>query len=104
MSTQFLVTNVLPFFTTAAAVVGAISASVAAWRFGSIQAGIAKQQARTAHNKLRLDLFERRLKVYQAVADYLAEVPMWVPEESKLDDHLPKFTAARWLFGDEVAN
>ncbi len=104
MDPHFFTTFVQPCLAPGAALIGAGAAAFIAWRFGSIQARIAEQQARTARNKLRLDLFERRLKVYQAVADYLEDVPKWAPGEAKLDEHLPNFAAVRWLFGKEVSN
>lgn len=104
MDPNFFTTYVQPCLAPGVALIGAGTAAYIAWRFGSIQARLAEQQARTARNKLRLDLFERRLKVYQAVADYLTEVPTWAPGDSRLDEHLPKFAAVRWLFRDDVSN
>lgn len=54
----------------------ALIAARLAWRFGEIQANIVRQQAETsaaaaatatARNKLRLDLIDRRLKIYDLV-------------------------------------
>ncbi|NVM87654.1 hypothetical protein FHT32_001293 [Variovorax sp. SG517] len=64
----------IQFFAAAAAV-------FVAYKFGKIQAGIAKQQAdtailaaKTARNKLKFELFERRLVMYDRVYAYIDTV------------------------------
>lgn len=102
MDPNFFTTYVQPCLAPGVALIGAGTAAYIAWRFGSIQARIAEQQARTARNKLRLDLFEKRMKVYEAIAEYLNTLPSWAMQESRLDEFLPRFAPARWLFGPEV--
>ncbi|WP_432731174.1 hypothetical protein [Variovorax sp. W6] len=72
---------VIQFFT-------AIAAVLVAYKFGAIQAGISKQQAatavsaaqtaaaaaQTARNRLKFDLFERRLVMYDRVYAYIDTV------------------------------
>ena len=66
---------------------------------------VAWAQWRVARNKLRLDLFDRRYKVYEATRTFLH---LSIAEHSKIDWHLSNFknaTAhAEFLFGSDVVN
>jgi len=88
----------------------ALLAGGVAWKFGSIQAGIARQQAttaasavQTAKNKLKLDLFDRRLAIYDAVCDIVDE---WILPENQTSKRRARFVTAmnssRWIFPEEV--
>lgn len=77
-----------------------------AYRFGSIQAAIGRQQADTARlsmvtakNKLKLDLFDRRYAVYQAAYEMLGDCVqssrITQPDEMK---YLQGIQPAKWLF------
>lgn len=90
-----------------------LAAGVGAWvahKFGRIQESIAKQQAatavaaaKTARNKLRLDLFDRRWAIYQTakgVIDTMAHQDD-DPDSAALK-YLSNIRAARWLFDDDV--
>lgn len=77
------------------AVVVPIIALIAAW--------IAFRQSQIARNKLKLDLFEKRLAVYETVQKILETAA----EKGKLtqEERLNYFVgirSARWLFGPEV--
>lgn len=78
----------LPYLTPAVQFVTACLAGFIAYKFGSIQASISRQQAETARqqattaadaarvarNKLRSELFERRLDMYNHVYEYINTV------------------------------
>jgi hypothetical protein len=72
---------------------------------GVAVAVIAWQQWRVADNKLRLDLFDRRYKVYDATRKFLAVI---FREASFTDPQLFEFYAgtsdAEFLFGADVVN
>lgn len=68
--------------------------------FGAL---IAYRQWRTAQNKLKLDLFERRMSVYQSARDmigFIASRGKITPEEQF--KYLAGIQTARWLFGPDV--
>jgi hypothetical protein len=62
-------------------------------------------QWRVAHNKLRLDLFDRRYKICKATARF---VRASLEEHARLDHHLNAFndetSHAEFLFGNDVVN
>jgi len=66
---------------------------------------IGYRQWRLAQNKLKLDLFDRRFKVYEAARDLLASI---MTSGKEKDDEVFKFMVAtreaKWLFDTEVAN
>lgn len=66
---------------------------------------IAYRQWRTAQNKLKLDLFDRRFSVYEASRDLLASI---VTSGKAKDEEVFKFLIAtreaKWLLNAEVAN
>ncbi len=72
---------------------------------GCMVAFIAWQQWRVAENKLRLDLFDRRYKVYDTTRKFLAGI---VREASFSDAQLFEFyggtSDAGFLFGSEVVD
>lgn len=93
-----------------AALLAAGVGAYVAHKFGTIQAGIAQQQAETARaaattakNKLKLDLFDRRLLVFEAAKRALTNTENSLGNE---DEVIREFTAgtlsSRWLFGDEI--
>jgi hypothetical protein len=66
---------------------------------------IAYRQWRTAQTRLRIDLFERRLDVYEAVMYFAGSVlnySKFVDDADKT--FLNKTRSARWLFGKEFAD
>lgn len=68
-----------------------------------VAASIAYRQWRTAQNKLKLDLFDRRMAVYQAARDalsYIATHGRIIHEEQI--KYLKGIQSAQWLFGPEV--
>lgn len=68
--------------------------------FGAL---IAYRQWRTAQNKLKLDLFDRRLQVYTAVRDYIAGV--LVSGRTSNEAELAYTTSTRgprWLFDEDI--
>ena len=68
-----------------------------------VGAVIAYRQWRTAQNKLKLDLFDKRMLVYQAVRDTLG----YIGSKGKISSeqqiaYLTGIQTAKWLFGPEV--
>ncbi|QQB53564.1 hypothetical protein [Delftia acidovorans] len=55
-----------------ASVIAAFIAASVAIIFGAAQVWIAWQQSKTTRNKLKLDLFDRRLEVYKAASEAIA--------------------------------
>lgn len=76
-------------------------AAFIAWQ----QMTIAKRQAETAANKLKLDLFERRLEVYSRVRTTIGSV---LDSRAYSDENFATITEsyrhAKWLFTLGVAN
>ncbi|WP_417534974.1 hypothetical protein [Marinobacterium stanieri] len=71
-------------------------AALAAW--------IAFRQFHIARNKLKLDLFDKRMEVYGAVRDSLKSIAQQgnlTPEQQV--QYLQGTRSARWLFGPEVS-
>ena len=68
-----------------------------------VGAGIAYRQWRTAQNKLKLDLFDRRMLVYQAVLDTLGYVAAHgsISREQQVA-YLSGIQTVKWLFGPEI--
>lgn len=101
------------FGTPIAACVGAY----VAYRFGSIQAEIAKTQvgiasrqaetsrdaALTARNKLRMDMYEERLRIYNAVMAMFGDLGVLGHMNSESErKYLQGIVSARWVFGKEM--
>lgn len=63
---------------------------------------IAGNQYRTSHNKLRLDLFEKRYAVYRGLADLFAAVINHRLTEAEIGKFFETTDAKRFLFGEEV--
>lgn len=72
-----------------------VIAAIAAW--------IAFRQSQIARNKLKLDLFEKRMEVYGAVRKALTEISrqgkLTIEQQTQ---YLQETRSARWLFGSEV--
>lgn len=68
-----------------------------------VGATIAYRQWRTAQNKLKLDLFDKRMHVYQAVRDVLGYIGSHgqIGNEQQVE-YLSGIQTAKWLFGPEV--
>lgn len=94
----------------AAPLLAAGIAGVVAWKFGSIQAGIARQQAetaaasaKTARNKLKLDLFERRWAIYKiASASISAALSGSGLTNEEEYEYQKAIRGARWIFDKDV--
>jgi hypothetical protein len=83
--------------------VKALGAPIVALMAACIAGGIAYQQWKTARNKLKLDLFEKRLQVYNAAAVVVELINNpYAPDRDHLEEWISKFGSARWLFGREV--
>ena len=102
-------TYIQPLLTPTVALVGALSASFVAWRFGSIQAAIARQQAatalgaaETARKKLKLELFDRRLKVHEELYSFIRELP-GLPAITDFTPYFQGVSQVRWLFEKPIA-
>ena len=72
-----------------------IIAAIAAW--------IAFRQFQIARNKLKLDLFDKRMEVYTAVREALGNITRQgnLTQEQQLQ-YLQGIRTARWLFGKDV--
>jgi len=72
---------------------------------GAVVAYIAWRQYRTSHDKLRLDLFEKRYAIYRALMNFLRDLD---PDTSKSGARIREFRAdtndARFLFGNDVVD
>lgn len=65
---------------------------------------IAYRQWRTAQNKLKLDLFERRLVIYEAAKILLATVSAnGKVKDEELGKFLTQTRSAKWLLNTEIA-
>lgn len=64
---------------------------------------IAYRQWRTAQNKLKFDLFDKRLAIYEAVRSFLASVMTSgkITQEKEIE-FLTGTRGAKWLFGDDI--
>lgn len=71
-------------------------AAIAAW--------IAFRQSQIARNKLKLDLFERRMEVYTAVREALGRIARQgnLAQDEQIQ-FLQGTRTAKWIFGPEVA-
>lgn len=66
---------------------------------------IAWQQWRTARNRLRLDLFDRRFAVYQQTRDFLVRrMALGQLETSEITDFTIKIRVSKWLFNSAIAD
>jgi hypothetical protein len=84
--------------------VKALGAPIVALVAALIAGGIAYQQWRTARNKLKLDLFEKRLQVYNACVAILGELHMPGPADPKrLQELREEAASVTWLFEEKVS-
>jgi hypothetical protein len=70
----------------------------------SIAGTIAYRQWRTAQNKLKLDLFEKRMAIYEAAVAMIKE-DWWLEDQSEwagIAVLRAKFSPARWLLNKHV--
>ncbi|WP_426111306.1 hypothetical protein [Pseudomonas sp. DSP3-2-2] len=65
---------------------------------------IARTQARIARNKLKLDLYDRRVVVYDAAKRFLISTLTMQQEQyfAAQQDYLKGVAGARWLFDEEI--
>jgi hypothetical protein len=68
------------FASPIATIIAAFAATYVAWRFQSVQAATAKQQADIAKDKLRHDLYDRRYRIFDSLFDYYYAVIKWQKE------------------------
>lgn len=100
----------IDLFIAAGTPLAALIAAFIAYRFGAIQAEIARRQVSiaddaglTARNKLRMDMYEERMQVYKAVRNLFGQ--FGVNGKISRDDemqYLEGIASARWVFGKEV--
>jgi len=66
---------------------------------------IAHRQWRTAQNKLKLDLFEKRLRVYEAVDKFIMSQLRKHGDKTQVEqEFLEALRSARWLFGKPIVS
>lgn len=90
-----------PVATITAAIIAASIASYFAWH----QKNIAYQQKEVAQEKLRLDLFEKRFRVFSSIFDYYNVILSWKSTEDQKKIRTSFFRSyqeAKFLFGSEV--
>jgi hypothetical protein len=84
---------------------GSVVQAAATLAIASFLAYIAWQQHKTARDKLKLDLYDRRYKVYRGLIDLLAAA---VQEVRVPNDAFAKYFAAthegRFLFGEDISH
>lgn len=95
----------LPYWIKVVASLGPLFAATATLFVGVIVATIAYRQWRTAHDKVVLDLFDRRMKIHEAfreiMTDYLSRDGNLVGSQIRF--RLQRlWSEARFLFGKEV--
>lgn len=79
--------------------VKALGTPIVALIAASIAGGIAYRQWVTARNKLKLDLFDRRMAVYMSAVRVLEQIRNGAREGfSEIEKLQDSATAARWLF------
>jgi hypothetical protein len=70
-----------------------------------ILAYVAWRQWRTAQNRLKLDLFDRRLPIYQQTRDFLARrMALGQLETHEITDFTINTRVSKWLFNSSFAN
>ncbi|WP_141829077.1 hypothetical protein [Delftia sp. HK171] len=86
-----------------ASVIAASIAAVVAIIFGLMQVAIAWRQAKTAADKLRLDLFDRRLEIYKAVKAAIGDaVHTGDVTQAEENEFRIATNATRWVFDNRV--
>lgn len=82
-------------------------------KFGHIQAAIGRRQAetaalavKTARHKLRLDLFDKRVAIYEAAMKALttAQIRGGPLTDEEYVEYRSEVQAARWLFGKDISH
>ena len=100
----------LEFMRAVGTPIAALIGAFVAFRFGNIQAGIANRQAETARdaaltarNKLRMDMYQERLKIYNAVIAMFADFGMSGKMTSELENNYwVGIGSSRWVFGKDM--
>lgn len=68
-----------------------------------IAAGVAYNQWKTAKNKLKLDLYEKRLGVYQAVRDAIGQIMVHGKVSAEVETaYLVGISGAKWLYDKKM--
>lgn len=67
----------------------------------AIAAAIAYRQWKTAKQKLKFDLYQDRMKIYEAAMHFVDAC--WLEQDHVgADKALQEFSVARWLFGNDM--
>ncbi len=66
-----------------------------AWRINN-------RQAKTASDKLKLDLFDRRYAVYRGLTEWISDLQGRVVPDEEYTVHILKMQQAQFLFGQDV--
>jgi hypothetical protein len=81
-----------------------------AFKLGQLQLKIAEQQAetakvsaKTARNKLRLDLFKERLAMHDVIEEWISAVPAQPFGSPHFSEFLKNTSRLKWLFPEEVS-
>jgi ABC-type multidrug transport system fused ATPase/permease subunit len=83
--------------------VKALGTPIAALVAAFIGGFIAYRQMQTAKNKLKLDLFDKRVKVYEAAVDLIKSVgSLDEMEENRSEEIVTSLNSASWLLDDKV--
>ncbi|KRC14816.1 hypothetical protein [Acidovorax sp. Root217] len=102
--------NILEFMRAFGTPLAACVGAYVAFRFGNIQADIARRQADTARdaaltarNKLRMDMYQERLKVYNSVIAMFADFGISGSLAKELEDNYwAGIVSSRWVFGKDM--
>lgn len=83
--------------------VRALGTPIAALIGAGIASVIAHRQMLTARNKLKLDLFEKRVEVYEAASDYISLAGQTNEmEEARGEEIIRLLNTASWLLDEKV--
>lgn len=98
-------TDELPYWLKVVSAVGPLITASATLFVGVVVAVIARRQWRTAHEKVILDLFDRRMKIYEAFRETMTDYNQGDGDlvGSQIRFRLQRlWSEARFLFGNEV--
>lgn len=94
----------LPYWLEVVKALAPLFAAVATLAIGLIAGYIAWKQWETNRNKLKLDLFERRLALYEAAGNLIGHVITQArPTDEAMFKFLDETRSAAWLFDEDFA-
>jgi hypothetical protein len=86
-------------------IISALGAPIIALLVGGFGVFIARRQWLTAQNRLKLDLFDRRLPVYEQTRELLARrMALARVDDKEITEFAIKMRIAKWLFNPAMAD